>query len=334
MMKKEICNNCGEEVIEDRKLDNNVWNCPSCGLEEYQSRYVSKEEANRFDLKNSIKQEEGRSKYYLNEEQTIFLTLLDDAAIIEGNGKIDSNLWIYSTARLSLKGYIIEIKENIQLPDDCSGMFMFFEKEINIDQSIDTSNIINMGSMFYRATSADTDVSKWDVSNVIDMSCMFQKAISANPDVSKWDVSKVKTMAHMFRGATSANPDTSSWDTSNVTNMSFMFDSAILANPDTSNWNVSNVEMMQYMFNGATSANPDVSRWDVSNVTNMWHMFNGAISASPDTTGWDMSNVKNMLHKVPDATSNQDISNWDISNVKDMSSIFKIAKRSNQDESN
>ena len=272
-MKKEICNNCGEEVIEDRKLDNNVWNCPSCGLEEYQSRYVSKEEANRFDVKKSIKQEEGRLKYYLNKEQTIFITLSEDTATIEGNGKIDNDLWTYSKAKLNLKTYRIVIKENIQLPDDFSGMFMFFEKEIDIEQSIDTSNIINMGYMFYGAKLANPDTSKWDVSNVTNMSCMFQEAISANPDVSKWDVSKVKTMAHMFRGATSANPDTSSWDTSNVTNMSFMFDSATSASPDTSHWDVSKVEMMAYMFCGATSANPDTSKWDTSNVTNMKDMF-------------------------------------------------------------
>ena len=36
-MKKETCNKCGNEVIEDKKLDNNVWNCPNCGLEEYSS---------------------------------------------------------------------------------------------------------------------------------------------------------------------------------------------------------------------------------------------------------------------------------------------------------
>ena len=295
-MSKETCNKCGNKVIEDRKLDNKVWSCPNCGLEEYQSRHISKEEANKrsnkFGLKNYIKQEEGRSKYYLNEEQTIFLTLSEDTATIEGSGKIDSDLWVYSKARLSLKGYIIEIKENVQLPDDCSGMFMFFEKEINIDQNIDTSNVADMSHMFYGTKLANPDVSKWDVSNVTNMSCMFQEAITANPDVSKWDVSKVKTMAHMFRNAVSADPDTSSWDTSNVTNMSFMFDGAVLANPDTSNWNVSNVEMMQYMFNNATSANPDVSGWDVSKVKNMSYMFKGATIANPDTSEWNVNNIR------------------------------------------
>ena len=36
-MIKETCNKCGNEVIEDRKLDNTIWRCPNCGLEEYLS---------------------------------------------------------------------------------------------------------------------------------------------------------------------------------------------------------------------------------------------------------------------------------------------------------
>ena len=36
-MIKETCNKCGNEVIEDRKLDNTIWRCPNCGLEEYSS---------------------------------------------------------------------------------------------------------------------------------------------------------------------------------------------------------------------------------------------------------------------------------------------------------
>ncbi len=61
-MIKETCIKCGNEVIKDKKLENNVWNCPSCGLEDYQSRHISKEEANKesntFHYINSIKQED------------------------------------------------------------------------------------------------------------------------------------------------------------------------------------------------------------------------------------------------------------------------------------
>ena len=37
-MQNEICNKCGREVEQSKKLDGIVWECPNCGLEEYQSR--------------------------------------------------------------------------------------------------------------------------------------------------------------------------------------------------------------------------------------------------------------------------------------------------------
>ena len=57
MMGKETCNKCGSEVINDRKLNSIVWNCPNCGLEEYKSVDNS---VNTFHYTNSIKQEELR----------------------------------------------------------------------------------------------------------------------------------------------------------------------------------------------------------------------------------------------------------------------------------
>lgn len=84
-MIKETCNKCREEVTEDKKLDNKVWDCPNCGLEEYKSRYISKEEANK---------EEDRPKYYLNEEQTVFLILSEETAVVEGKGVIKKNYGI------------------------------------------------------------------------------------------------------------------------------------------------------------------------------------------------------------------------------------------------
>ena len=68
---KETCNKCGKEVIESKKLDSNVWNCPNCGLEEYQSVSNSTEEINKeskeLDSINSIKQEVDRPRYQLEE---------------------------------------------------------------------------------------------------------------------------------------------------------------------------------------------------------------------------------------------------------------------------
>ena len=63
-MIKETYNKCENEVIKDRKLNNNVWESPNWGLEAYQSADSSvnevDKELNTFHYTNSIKQEELR----------------------------------------------------------------------------------------------------------------------------------------------------------------------------------------------------------------------------------------------------------------------------------
>ena len=63
-MIKETYNKYENEVIKDRKLSNNAWDCPNWGLEEYQSVDSSvnevDKELNTFHYTNSIKQEELR----------------------------------------------------------------------------------------------------------------------------------------------------------------------------------------------------------------------------------------------------------------------------------
>ena len=51
---------------------------------------------------------------------------------------------------------------------------------INGCENLNTSNVTYMSNMFYGASSANPDVSKWDTSNVILMGSMFNSASSAN----------------------------------------------------------------------------------------------------------------------------------------------------------
>ena len=157
-----------------------------------------------------------------------------------------------------------------------------------------TSNVTDMNSVFFDASSADPDVSNWNVSKVTNMLNMFFDASSADPDVSNWDVSKVTNMAGMFSGATGADPDVSNWNVSKVTSMASMFAEATSADPNVSNWNVSKVTNMAGMFSGATGADPNVSNWNVSKVTSMFGMFSGATSANPDVSSWNVSKVTKM----------------------------------------
>ena len=242
-MSRLICEKCEKELDPKTIVANNVYNCQKCGLvEAIQPEYVSTGEINK---------EEDLPKYYLNEEQTVFLTLSEDTVVVEGNGKIDKRLWNSLKIELNLKEYRIEIKENIQLPNDCSAMFIDFEKEINIDHNIDTSNIT-------------------------DMCGMFQDTILANPNTCNWDTSNVVSMGSMFTDTKVANPNTANWNTSKVENMGFMFRGAELANPDVSKWNVSKVVDMSFMFYGATSANPNTTDWDTTSLRDTRGMFRGS----------------------------------------------------------
>ena len=230
-MSRLICEKCEKELDPKTIVANNVYNCQKCGLvEAIQPEYASTGEINK---------ENGKPKYYLNEEQTVFLILSGDTATVEGSGKIDRDLFGRLRGEIKIYRFKLEIKENIQLPDDCSGIFKYFEKEINIDPNIDTSNIKDMSDMFCYTEFANPDVSNWDVSNVTHMWGMFSDARIANPDVSKWDVSNVRYMYCMFKDAYAADPDVSNWDVSNVRNMASMFYNAVSANPDVSKWNVS-----------------------------------------------------------------------------------------------
>jgi surface protein len=65
----------------------------------------------------------------------------------------------------------------------------------------------NNGSMFYKATSFNQELSVWNVSAVKDMSYMFYGASSFDKPLSTWDVSNVETMQAMFYDATSFNQE-------------------------------------------------------------------------------------------------------------------------------
>ena len=59
---------------------------------------------------------------------------------------------------------------------------------------------------FYRATSFNGDLSRWNVSRVTDMFRVFSGAKAfTGAGIGCWDVSSVTTMQGMFSGATSFN---------------------------------------------------------------------------------------------------------------------------------
>ena len=79
-------------------------------------------------------------------------------------------------------------------------MFELFKgTKFNGDISLwDTSNVIDMNSMFYEAANFNCDISGWDTSSVVDMRWMFYYALEFNQDLSKWNVDNVTSNGHMF----------------------------------------------------------------------------------------------------------------------------------------
>ena len=141
---------------------------------------------------------------------------------------------------------------------------------------VDTSNMTDMGSMFYdcqRLTSIDT--SNFNTSKVTNMSYMFRFCRSLTSlDLSNFNTSSVTNMGYMFnycRSLTSLN--LSGWDTSKVTNMRAMFnDCRSLASLNLSGWDTSKVTNMSDMF------------WSCSKLTTITGPITG-ISASINLEG-------------------------------------------------
>ena len=179
----------------------------------------------------------------------------------------------------------------------------------------------------------DPNISEWDTSNIVQMRSVFHGCTTFNQPLSGWDTSKVTTMRSMFNTAQGFNQDISGWDVSNVTDMRSMFEGADVFNANISGWNVSKVSSASFMFNGANAFNQDISGWNTSSFTgSLERMFQSAHAFNQDISGWDVSGVTYMRGLFQAAFAfNQDITAWDTSNVTDMAAMFVFATSFNQD---
>ncbi|MCD7785513.1 MAG: BspA family leucine-rich repeat surface protein [Oscillospiraceae bacterium] len=217
-------------------------------------------------------------------------------------------------------------------------------REINFNGCFDTSNVVDMRSMFDHGSELITlDVSNFDTSNVTDMSCMFRGCRSITElDVSGFDTSNVTDMRAMFElaeyiimGGGSQSKlqslDVSGFDTSKVTNMSDMFCFCVLVEElDVSNFDTSNVVYMGGMFYECRNISSiDLSNFDTSNVVDMGSMFSGCyLLESIDVSKFDTSKVEDMSGMFAGCNSlvTLDLSGFDTSKVTDMGSMFDQCK--------
>ena len=127
-----------------------------------------------------------------------------------------------------------------------------------------------MANAFKDRSTFNEDISNWVTSNVIDMGGMFYGATVFNQAIGHWDTSSVTGMHTMFSEAESFNQDLSGWDTSSVVVMSRMFEYASAFNGDITSWDTSSLVSMNAMFRYTDNFNQDLSDWNVSSMTNLY----------------------------------------------------------------
>lgn len=200
--------------------------------------------------------------------------------------------------------------------------------------SWNTSNVINMSSMFKYTSFFNQGIGNWDTSKVTNMSDMFANS-SFNQNIGNWDTHNVTNMSGMFSTNTVFNQNIGNWNTSKATDLSYMFAGAYAFNQSIGSWNTANVTDMKVMFKDATVFNQNIGSWNTSKVTNMYRMFYGAYKFNQNIGSWNTGNVTDMSGMFDEATVfNQNIGSWATSMVTDMSSMFFGARAFNQNIGN
>ena len=138
---------------------------------------------------------------------------------------------------------------------------------------IDTSEITDMSSLFFKNKMFNGHIELWDVSNVEYMYRMFCYAYKFNQPIGDWNVSNVTDMRSMFCCAYKFNQPIGDWNVSNVTDMSEMFYYADGFNQPIGDWNVNNVEDMSFMFCSADSFNQPLNNWVIRDGVNIKYVF-------------------------------------------------------------
>ena len=156
----------------------------------------------------------------------------------------------------------VQPKNRVQLEQLIDFAFKHNIYDLNF---IDTSKITNMYELF-EYVGHDFNVSKWDTSNVKNMGYMFYRCYKfTGKGIGNWDVSNVKDIGGMFAGCEKFDCDLSNWDVSNVIDMKFTFNYCLnFKGKGLENWDVSNIHAMYCVFKNCI--NLTIPSWYKSNA--------------------------------------------------------------------
>ena len=201
-----------------------------------------------------------------------------------------------STYKLTIGG-----KGGIIANESMTNYFANFDEMTSIDLSaLDTSEVTDMGSMFFRCNSlTNLDVSNFDTSKVMNMDYMFTSCSSlTNLDVSNFDTSKVTNMKSMFQWCSSLTSlDVSNFNAPELTDITDMFNGLTnLVTLNLSNFNAPKITNMDAMFKDLSKLSKlDLTNFNTANVTSMGEMFRNCSSlTSLDLSSFDTTNVTEM----------------------------------------
>ena len=224
--------------------------------------------------------------------------------------------------------YYYSEAEKIYLNPDCKSMFASVDYE-KIDLTpFDSSKVTSTYDMFSNLYGTkEIDFSKFNTSNVTNMGRMFYKNSTPKLDLSNFDTRNVIYMNAMFMEAWGIEElNLSSFNTSNVWFMGNMFKNTHkLKNLDVHHFNTQQVKHMQYMFYGSGATSLDLSHFDTSKVEDMSKMFAEMANITElDLSNFDTSNVKDMSRMFDHTAELRtlDLSNFNTSKVTDFSKMF------------
>lgn len=224
--------------------------------------------------------------------------------------------------------YYYSEAEKIYLNPDCKSMFASVDYE-KIDLTpFDSSKVTSTYDMFSNLYGTkEIDFSKFNTSNVTNMGRMFYKNSTPKLDLSNFDTRNVIYMNAMFMEAWGIEElNLSSFDTSNVWFMGNMFKNTHkLKNLDVHHFNTQKVKHMQYMFYGSGATSLDLSHFDTSKVEDMSKMFAEMANITElDLSNFNTSNVRDMSRMFDHTAELRtlDLSNFNTSKVTDFSKMF------------
>ena len=197
---------------------------------------------------------------------------------------------------------------------------------------IDTSLITDMSELFQNSKRVNFEgLETWDTSNVVNMSSMFELAEKFNYNINSWDVSKVENMSKMFWECKKFNQPLNKWNISNVNNVQSMFANCSIFNQNIENWNTSNIKIFSFMFYNCLNFNQPLDNWDTSNVISAAGMFMNCRNFNQNINNWNVSKLEYANSMFEECWNfNQPLDNWKTSNLKYVSNMFKFCYEFNQ----